>query len=189
MKPISDEELENEIVNQTNGIRSSNEIHQKLNVGKSRYTRIRDQLIEQGVIKKERIKNRMYLSVINFGYIHPPKDIVEIPRVNLENYLKNLKKLKPIGIISKNKTQLKSKPKKILDALFWQLDILYAIQTRMIYAQSFGMMSSRHSSIRQKMCKRLFSKSIEKLFKEHKPFKQEIIQQYQSKLRQLKFNL
>ena len=46
---------------------SSNELHRKLPVSKSRYTAIRNTMIKQGVIKKKIVKNRIYFNLVPYS--------------------------------------------------------------------------------------------------------------------------
>lgn len=103
--------------------------------------------------------------------------------------MNNLKKIKPIAIQQKNKYTLKKNAKIILDALFIQLDTIHIICTRLEYAKAFGLMKKKRMIHHKNECLELFDAITKQLLNEHKKFKNEIIDHYQSQVRTLKFKI
>jgi len=91
---MEDIEIENKILEILSPIDGmwSNQVFGELNVGKERYTEIRNKMIQEKWIKKEYEKNKMYLTRLNF---EAPKfddhDWTNITQTNCDNFLKYLK--------------------------------------------------------------------------------------------------
>ena len=191
MKPLTDN-LENDILENLSyyDAISSNDLFQKLGGSKKRYTDTKNRMIEQGFIKEEKKGNRKYLSKMDFEDEKFQKsDYTGTVITNCNHYINNLKKIKPIAISRKNKYVLKKDAKILLDALFIQLDTIHIICTRLEYAKSFGLMNKRRATHHRNKCLELFDKIMEKLLNNHKKFKNEIINHYQSQIRTLKFKV
>lgn len=192
LKPPTHDNLENAILENLNHYDSisSNELYESLHVNKKRYTDIKNHMIEQGFIKEEIKGNRTYLNRMDFEDIKFQKsDYTMTAKINCKNYLTNLKKMKPIATSHKNNYTLKKNAKIILDALFIQLDTIHTICTRLEYARTFGLMNGTRAIYHKNKCLKLFDNITELLFSEHKKFKNEIINHYQSQVRTLRFKV
>ena len=191
MKPLTDN-LENDILDilSNHGTMSSNELHQKLRVNKKRYTDTKNNMIRQEFIREKTRGNRKYLSRVNFeDEKFKGSEYAMMARVNCNNYLRNLKSIKPIGILRKDRYVLKKNAKKLLDAIFFQLDTIHIICTRLEYAKSFGLMTGTSAKRHKNKCLDLFDVIMESLFSDHKKFKDEIINHYQSQVRTMRFKV
>ena len=147
-------------------------------------------MIIQEYIKEEKIGNRTYLKRIDFeDEKFQRTEYTRTVRANCKNYLNNLKKIKPIGTTNSKKPLLLKKTKLLLDAIFFQLDTLHIIGTRLEYAGIFGLMRKSKVKNHKNKCMELFDDIIQSLFFEHKEFKDEIINHYQSQVRTIKFKL
>ena len=192
LKPPTHDNLENAILENLNHYDSisSNELYEGLHVNKKRYTDTKNHMIEQGFIKEEIKGNRTYLSRMDFEDIKFQKsDYTGTAKVNCKNYLINLKKMKPIATSHKNNYTLKKNAKIILDALFIQLDRIHTICTRLEYAKTFGLMNGSRAIYHKNKCLKLFDNMTELLFTDHKKFKNEIINHYQSQVRIIRFKV
>ena len=193
LKPQTHDNLENAILERLSHYDSisSNELYESLRVNKKRYTDTKNRMIEQGFIKEEIRGNRTYLSRIDFEDVKFQKSYyTRIVRTNCRTYLNSLKKMKPIATSRKNKNHSLKKNAKIgLDAIFTQLDTIHIICTRLEYAKSFGLMNGTRAIYHKNKCLKLFDEIIESLFSDHKKFKDEIINHYQSQVRILKFKV
>ena len=169
---------------------SSNKLHQKLKVNKKRYTDTKNHMITQGYIKEEINGNRKYLSRLDFeDEKFQQVEFTTTIKTNCNYYMKNLKKIKPIAISRKDKFILKKKVKVILDALFIQLDKIHTICIRLEYAKTFGLMNKTRAKHHRNKCLELFDEIMNELFFDHKKFKLQIINHYQSQIRILKFKV
>jgi len=178
-----------EILSTHNGI-SSNDLHEKLHVNKKKYTDTKNHMIRQGFIKEEIKGRKNYLSRADFqNTSFQNSNYTKTVSTNCKNYLSNLKKIKLIASLRKDKHILKKDAKTILDALFIQIDTIHVICTRLEYAQSFGLMSQKDSKFHKSKCLNLFDEVMKSLFSDHKKFKNEIINHYQSQVRTLKFKV
>lgn len=193
LKPFIHDNLENAILENLSHYDaiSSNELHQKLKVNKKRYTDTKNYMIKQGFIKEEIKGNRTYLVIAGFDEDEKFKksEYVRTIKVNCRNYLQTLKKMSPIATTRNNKHTLKKNAKKGLNAIFYQLDRIHIICTRLEYAGAFGLMNLRTARFHKNQCLELFDEIMEKLFSDHKKFKDEIINHYQSQVRILKFKV
>jgi hypothetical protein len=79
---------------------SSNELHRKLRVNKSRYTTTRNRMIKQGYLKKKIEKNRIYLH----STIPKIKDPALIHQIKCEYCFTNLRQITFIQINKKRET-------------------------------------------------------------------------------------
>ena len=192
LKPPTHDNLENAILENLSyyDMISSNELHQKLKVNKKRYTDTKNHMIEQGFIKEEIKGNRTYLVIAGFEDEKFKKsEYARTIKVNCRNYLQTLKKMSPIATTRNNKHALKKNAKKGLNAIFFQLDRIHIICTRLEYAGAFGLMNTRITRFHKNQCLELFDEIMVKLFSDHKKFKDEIINHYQSQVRILKFKV
>ena len=147
-------------------------------------------MIKQDSSRKRKKEIGKYISKANFeNEKFQRTDYTIIERVNCNMYLRTLKSLKSIGIPRKDRHVLKKNARKVLDALFWQLDRIHIICTRIEYAQSFGLMTKTSAKHHKNKCLELFDEVMELLLSDHRKFKSEIVNHYQLQVRTLKFKV
>jgi hypothetical protein len=192
LKPLSDAELENKILELLSYTdpKSSNQLHREIGANKARFTQIRNKMIDNEWIKAENKDGKLLLTKHKF---ESPKfekeEWTNLVRTNCEEYLKNLKKHSPICKKIENHFEIKYKLKPALDAFFHQLDRLMIVHTRLAYAENLGLTTSYKAKQYQKICMETFQELVERLTKEHKEFKKEIIEYAQSKVKTITFTV
>ena len=193
MKPIDNTELESRILGSLSPFDSiwSNALYRKLNVNKARYTKVRDKMIEQELIKAEKKGGRLHLMRNDF---HPSTfdrdDWNKYTMINCNTALEYLKTQRPIFTIRKNKNaKIKSKAKEGLDMLLHELDRFIIVHTRLVYAESLGLIQTSRAKLHQDRCISAFYKIMDNLLTDHKQFRNEIKEYAQSQLKTLQFKI
>ena len=77
----------------------------------------------------------------------------------------------------------------MLDAYFHELDRQMIVCTRLVNAEALGLIRPSKSRFHQKKCIEFVHEFIKKLMRDHKEFKNEIIEYAQSQLRTVQFKI
>ena len=192
MKPLSDAELENKILELLSYTepKSSNQLHRETRTNKARFTQIRNKMITNEWIKAENRDRRLFLTKNKFESPKFEKDEwTNLVRTNCEWYFKNLKKYSPICKKIKEHFEIKDKIKPVLDAFLHQLDRLMIVHTRLAYAENLGLTTPYKAKQYQNICMETFQEFMGRLTEEHKEFKNEIIEYAQSKVKTITFKV
>lgn len=169
----------------------SNELHRKLSANKARYTRIRNELVDEGWIMVEKREGRMYLTRIDFESSRfDREDWNKYTVINCNSALDSLKTQRPIFRITKKKeAKIELNIKMDLDMLLNELDRFLIVHSRLVYAQSLGLIRSGRAKLLQNDCLSKFHQVLNRLLKDHEQFKKEISEYAQSQIKTLQFKI
>ena len=191
---MEDYEIENKILKIVSPINPmwSNQVFEKLrHVGKPRYHRLRDEMIDEKWIKAVKKGRNLFLTRLNFeSSKFDDHDWTNITRTNCDNFLKYLKDNKPLFRIHRNKPfKIKKNQKMYLDAFFQELDRQMIVHTRLVNAEALGLIRSSRAIHHQKKCVEFVHEFIKRLLYDHREFREEIKEYAQSLLRTVQFKI
>jgi len=166
----------------------SNKVFRKLGGNKERFTRLRDEMVEEKWITSVKKGRNLLLTRKNFeSSKFDQGDWTNVTRFNCDNMLKYFIDRKPLF---NKKKKIRTKNLKVyLDAFFHELDREMIVCTRLVNAEALGLILSSRSRKHQKKCIDLVQEYIKKLLSDHKEFKKEIKEYAQSQLRTVQFKI
>jgi hypothetical protein len=169
----------------------SNELHRKLGVNKADYTRIKNKMIEERWIRSEKREGRHYLTRIDFeSSTFDRNDWNKYTLINCNSALDSLKTQRPLFRVTKKKVaKIKRNAKMDLDMLLHELDRFLIVHSRLVYAQSLGLIRSGRAKVLQNDCITTFHQVLNRLFRDHGQFKKEILEYAQSQIKTLQFKI